>query len=170
LATVDVIGAEFELILNNLLEILNVIPEEKLYWKPFESESFIRVYSCGELISHIGGLVEYSFNGITSNFWEEPFEWITREVLPTRAHVAAYLEEAARGRRVAFETLTDADLPKRLHYPDATATTVGEILLTTLSHASHHRGQVYAYVHLFSDARLPTTGSRGFRERPQAGA
>jgi uncharacterized damage-inducible protein DinB len=90
--------------------------------------------------------------------------------LPTRTHVAAYLEEAARGRKVAFETLTDADLPKRLHYPDATATTLGEILLTTLSHASHHRGQVYAYVHLFSDARLPATGARGFRARERAGA
>ena len=168
MATVEVIGSEFELIHNNLIEVLKVIPEEKLYWKPFESGSFIRVYSCGELISHIGGLIEYSFNGITSNFWEEPFEWITREVLPTRAHVAAYLEEASRGRRVAFDTLTDADLPKRVYYPDATETTVGEILLSTLTHASHHRGQVYAYVHLLSDARLPATGSRGFRERSRA--
>jgi uncharacterized damage-inducible protein DinB len=168
LATVEVIGAEFELIHNNLIDVLKIIPEERLYWKPFESESFIRVYSCGELISHIGGLVEYTFNGITSNFWEEPFEWITREVLPTRAHIAAYLEEAARGRRVAFDTLTDDDLPKRVYYPDATPTTVGEILLSTLSHASHHRGQVYAYVHLFSDARLPATGSRGYRERSRS--
>jgi uncharacterized damage-inducible protein DinB len=155
LATVELIGSEFERIHGNLLGVLEVIPEDKLYWKPFESASFIRIYSCGELIAHIGGSIEYAFNGITTNFWEEPFEWITREALPTRSHVAAYLEEAARVRRIAFADLKDEDLPKLVYYPDATGTTIGEILINTLTHTSHHRGQVYAYVHLFSDARLP---------------
>jgi uncharacterized damage-inducible protein DinB len=160
LATVEVIGGEFERIHQNLIEVLAIIPEEKLYWKPFESEKFIRIYSCGELISHIGGIVEYAFNGITSNLWEEPFEWITREVLPTRSHLAGYLDDVARLRRMAFEDFTDLDLPKRIYYPNAASTTLGEILVKTLSHAAHHRGQVYAYVHLFADARLPMTTER----------
>ncbi|HEY7912005.1 MAG TPA: DinB family protein [Blastocatellia bacterium] len=165
MATVEIIGAEFELIHNNLMEVLDLIPGERLYWKPFESESFIRVYSCGELISHIGGSMEYAFNGITSNFWEEPFEWITREVLPDARAIKGYLEETARVRQVAFSRLTDEDMPKKVYFPDASETTIGEILLTTLAHASHHRGQVYAYVHLFSGARLPATGTRGYRVR-----
>jgi uncharacterized damage-inducible protein DinB len=164
LATVDIIGDEMERIHQNLIEILGIIPEEKLYWKPFASDKFIRIYSCGELISHIGGIVEYAFNGITSNLWEEPFEWITREVLPTRSHVGGYLEEVARVRRMAFTDFSDEDLPKLIYYPNAVSTTLGEILVKTLSHAAHHRGQVYAYVHLVTDARLPATIERNTKE------
>jgi uncharacterized damage-inducible protein DinB len=159
-STVEVIGRELERIHQNLVDVLDLIPEERLYLKPFESPNFIRVYSCGELISHIGGIVEYTFNGITSNLWEEPFEWITREVLPTRAHVAAYLEEVARVRRMAFDDFRDDDLPKQIYFPNGVGTTLGEILTKTLSHAAHHRGQVYAYVHLFTDVRLPATVER----------
>ena len=158
--TVAVIGGEFERIHQNLIDVLALIPEEKLYWKPFESENFIRIYSCGELVSHIGGIVEYAFNGITSNLWEEPFEWITREVLPTRSHIAAYLDEVARVRRMAFTDFKDKDLPKLIYFPNSASTTLGEILVKTLSHASHHRGQVYAYVHLVTDVRLPATIER----------
>ena len=165
MATVEVIGGELERIHQNLIEVLAIIPEDKLYWKPFESEKFIRIYSCGELISHIGGTVEYAFNGITSNLWEEPFEWITREVLPTRAHIAAYLDEVAKVRRMAFTDFSDEDLPKRIYFPNAASTTLGEILVKTLSHASHHRGQVYAFVHLVTDARLPVTIERTTKER-----
>jgi uncharacterized damage-inducible protein DinB len=165
LTTVEAIGSELEQVHVNLIEVLEIIPEERLYWKPFESPNFIRVYSCGELISHIGGIIEYAFNGITSNFWEEPFEWITREALPTRSHIARYLEETARVRRAAFAQMTDADLPKRIYFPDGSSATLGELLLTTLTHAAHHRGQVYAYVHLFSAARLPATITRGASTR-----
>ena len=160
MATVDAIGRDLERIHENLIAVLDIIPEDRLYWKPFDSANFIRVYSCGELISHIGGIVEYAFNGITSNLWEEPFEWITREALPTRSHIASYLEEVAQVRRMALTSVTDSDLPKRIYFPNATETTLGEILIRTLSHASHHRGQVYAYVHLMTDVRLPPTFER----------
>jgi uncharacterized damage-inducible protein DinB len=160
MTTVEVIGRELERIHQNLIDVLALIPEERLYWKPFESSNFIRIYSCGELISHVGGIVEYAFNGITSNLWEEPFEWITREVLPTRAHIASYLEEVASLRRMGLERLTDEDLSKRVYFPNATATTIGEILIKALAHAAHHRGQVYAYVHLFCDAKLPAATQR----------
>jgi uncharacterized damage-inducible protein DinB len=160
LATIDIIRAEFERIHKNLIEVLDIIPEDKLYWKPFESKNFIRVYSCGELISHIGGSVEYAFNGITTNFWEEPFEWITREALPTRSHIAAYLEETARVRRLAFSQLKDEDLNKQIYFPNGANRSLAEILIRTLTHISHHRGQVYAYLHLLSDARLPSIESR----------
>ena len=79
MATIEALGSEFELLHGNLIDILQIIPEDKLYQRLFESENVIHIYSCGELISHIGGIIEYAFNGITSNFWEEPFEWITIE-------------------------------------------------------------------------------------------
>ncbi|PYP89624.1 MAG: hypothetical protein DMF61_02850 [Blastocatellia bacterium AA13] len=160
MGNVDSFSAEFERLHCNLIEVLNLIPEDRLYWKPFESASFLRVYSCAELIVHIGAVVEYTFNGITSNFWDDPFEWTLREHLSTHALVAEYLEEAARVRRLAFEQMTDQDLSKTLYFPNGAPSTISELLLRALSHAAHHRGQVYAYVHLFSNARLPAIDAR----------
>lgn len=153
---VDAIAAQYERLHANLIEVLDLIPEGKLYWKPFENPSFIRIYSCGELLSHVGGSIEYTFNGILSNFWEEPFEWITREALPTKSHLADYLSETAELRRRALATIADNDLPKLIYFPNGTSVTIADLLLGTLTHATHHRGQVYAYVHLFSDRRLPS--------------
>src|SRR5262245_5442156 len=110
LNTVETLSREFELLHSNLVELMTLIPEDKLYWKPFESDRFLRIYSCGELIGHIGGIIEYTFNGITSNFWEEPFEWITREALPTADHMRDYLDDVAKVRRLAFERIVEADL------------------------------------------------------------
>ncbi|HEU4389169.1 MAG TPA: DinB family protein [Blastocatellia bacterium] len=160
MSTIDAFSSEFEQLHSNLTGVLDLIPDDQLYRKPFESAAFVRIYSCGELIGHIGGIIEYAFNGITSNFWEEPFEWITREALPTASHIRKYLDDVARVRRLAFESLRDADLPKQVFYPNAAATTIGAILVETLAHASHHRGQVYAYVHLFTGARLPAIAVR----------
>ncbi len=160
LETVKAFSAEFERLHDNLIDVLNLIPEERLYWKPFESSSFLRVYSCGELIVHIGSIIEYTFNGITSNFWDDPFEWTLRENLSSRSLVAEYLVEAAHVRLIALQGMNDADLAKTLHFPNGEKTTIGELLLRALTHASHHRGQVYAYVHLFSDVRLPSIAAR----------
>ena len=158
--TVEAFSAEFERLHDNLIHVLNLIPEDRLYWKPFESSSFLRVYSCGELIVHIGSTIEYTFNGITSNFWDDPFEWTLRENLSSRSLVAEYLAEAARVRRAAFLGMNDADLGKILHFPNGSPTTIGTLLLRSLTHASHHRGQVYAYFHLFSNVRLPSISAR----------
>jgi uncharacterized damage-inducible protein DinB len=163
LAAVEALNDQFELMHRNLIEVLELVPEERLYWKPFESKNFIRVYSVGELISHIGGIIEYTFNGLMSNYWDDPFEWTLREALPTRSHLVAYLEEVARVRRLAFDRLQDEDLAKVIHFPNYRRATIGEVLIDALAHASHHRGQIYAYVHLFSDARLPQTRPRSSR-------
>ena len=66
---------------------------------------------------------------------------------------------------MAFKDFDDGDLPKVIYFPNAASTTLGEILVKTLSHASHHRGQVYAYMHLVTDARLPATIERTTKEQ-----
>lgn len=160
---VQFISGELERKYEKLLELLEIIPEQELCRKPFEGPNFIRIYSCGELTSRIGGSLEHTFNGITGNLWKEPFERIPREALPTRARLAVCLSRTARPRRVAFCQLTDTYLPKLFNYLDTSPTTTGQILPATLKQASHPRGQNCDYVHLLSVARLPSRIEPGSR-------
>jgi uncharacterized damage-inducible protein DinB len=146
---------EFERIHKTIMDVLPIIPEERLYWKPYEHESFLRIYSIGQLIIHIAQIQEYLFNGLSANFWDHPHEWTTREALPHIEQIKVYLGEVAEMRKKTFTGMTDADLDKKVYLPDRTAVLIGELFLRALMHMSHHRGQVYAYIHLFSDKRLP---------------
>lgn len=147
--------SEFQQIHDNLVEMLLLIPEERLYWQPFHYPSFLKVYSMGQLIIHIAQIQEYLFNGLSANFWDHPHEWTTREALPEMSRIRTYLDEVADMRNQVFAHLNDQDLNKKVYLPDRSAVLIGELLLRALTHMSHHRGQVYAYFHLISDRRLP---------------
>jgi uncharacterized damage-inducible protein DinB len=107
------------------------------------------------LIIHITQIQEYLFNGLSVDFWDHPHEWSTREALPAPEHIKSYLAEVAQLRARTFENMKDADLDKLVYLPDRSAAPIGDLFLRALLHMSHHRGQVYAYIHLFSDCRLP---------------
>ncbi|MCS6885604.1 MAG: DinB family protein [Acidobacteriota bacterium] len=152
---------EFEIVDSNLQEILKIVPPDRIYWKPFSHATFLKVLSVGELIIHIAQIQEYLFNGLSANYWDHPHEWTTREALPDPQRISEYLNEVAQVRRRVFHYLTEQDLQKLVFLPDRTPHTIGSLLIRTLMHISHHRGQVYAYVHLFSDARLPAISQTG---------
>jgi uncharacterized damage-inducible protein DinB len=159
---IELYRQEFEKIHRTLVEVLPIIPEERLYWRPFEHESFLKVYSVGQLIIHITQIQEYLFNGLSANFWDHPHEWTTREALPRVEQIGKYLDEVADMRNKTFEGMKDEDLGKKVYLPDRSAVLIGELFLRALVHMSHHRGQVYAYIHLFSDVRLPSiSGASG---------
>jgi len=156
MSIVQSLSNEFERLHQTALEVLELIPPEKLYWRPYESERFLRVYSCGELLAHIGAIVEYGFNGISRNFWDDPFDWTMPEALASKENIKLYLEEVAAIRREAFSLLKDEDLSKLIYPPSGKPVTIGQLIIKMLTHAVHHRGQVYAYVHLFSEEKLPS--------------
>jgi uncharacterized damage-inducible protein DinB len=151
------LAQEFGQVAESVQTVLPLIPEDKLYWKPFQSKNHIRIYSCGELISHCMGIIETSCNGILNNFWDDPFEWTLRESLPDHHYLGNYVAEVIAVSKEMFSLLKSEDLEKRIYLPDGQPTTIGKLLLKTLLHAVHHRGQLYAYVHLLSDAKLPRT-------------
>src|SRR5437016_3786209 len=135
---------EFELLHDTLFKVLRLVPEERLYWKPFEHETFLKIYSIGELIIHVAQIQEYLFNGLSANLWDHPHEWSTRESLPHAKQIEQYLEEVAEMRSRTFEAMKDADLDKRVYLPDRSPVIIGDLFLRALLHMSHHRGQVYA--------------------------
>ena len=152
---IELYRREFEQIHETLIKVFPLISEDRLYWKPFKHETFLKVRSIGELIIHIAQIQEYLFNGLTANFWDHPHEWSTQEALPHAEQILMYLSEVADMRKKALAGMKDEDLGKKVYLPDRSAVFIEDLFLRALIHMSHHRGQVYAYIHLFSDSRLP---------------
>src|SRR5260221_6308680 len=83
-------------------ELARKIPNEKLYWQPFEKEALFPVNSCGEYVLRSAGKVEQTFGGITVKLWDDPFEWTLPEQLSTNELVLQYLEEVEATRQQGF--------------------------------------------------------------------
>ncbi len=130
---------------------------EKFFWQPrIVAAGAPPAYSCGEHLLRGAACVEQTFGGITSNLWDDPFEWTLPEALSTPALVAEYLDEVEATRRRGLSTLrTDADLLKEITAPSGELLTLFALLTDTLTRAAHRQGCAYATFRLFSDGRLP---------------
>ena len=136
--------------------LIEIIPADKLYWQPRESTGAFPVYSCGEHLLRSAAAVEQTFGGITTNLWDDPFEWTLPEALATPERVAEYLYEVEATRRRGFALFTsDDDLGKEFAHPSGEIWTLFVLLLETLSRAAHYQGRAFATFRLFSDAPLP---------------
>jgi hypothetical protein len=135
---------------------VNGVPEEKLYWQPRQSSGAFPVYSCGEHILRSAAAVEQTFGGITTNLWDDPFEWTLPETLLTTLHIAEYLSEVEATRQRGFALFaSDEDLRKEIAAPSGKMLPLCSLLLETLARAAHHQGRAFAIFRLFSDALLP---------------
>lgn len=120
-------------------ELVSRLSRESLYAK---AEGFAA--SCGEQVLRSAAVVEQSFGGLTSNLWDDPFEWTLPETLNTPAKVLEYLNEVETTRRRAFDALqSDDDLSKQIMTP-AGNTQLLPFLLDTLERARHHQQRAVA--------------------------
>lgn len=135
---------------------VEILPEEKLYWQPRQSSGAFPVYSCGEHLLRSAAAVEQTFGGITTNLWDDPFEWTLPESLRTRESVAEYLNEVEATRCRGFALFqSDEDLGKEIAVPSGEMRSLCSLLIETLERAAHHQGRAFATFRLFSDAPLP---------------
>ena len=147
---------EFARLHQNSLALVAAVPAEQLYRKPRESPGNFPVYSCGEHLLRSAASVEQTFGGITTNLWDDPFEWTLPETLSSAARVAEYLTEVESTRQRAFLLFTnDEVLGKEVVVPSGENETLCALLLETLARAAHHQGCAYSTFRFFSDARLP---------------
>jgi hypothetical protein len=138
------------------IAFVEAISGERLYWQPRESSGAFPVYSCGEHILRSAAAVEQTFGGITTNLWDDPFEWTLPETLPTPESVAEYLREVEATRQRGFVLFkSDEDLLKEFAAPSGGMRLLCALLLETLERAAHHQGRAFATFRLFSDTRLP---------------
>jgi len=123
-------------------ELIEGISPELLYRHPGPVPA--PLHSGGEQVLRSAAVVEQAFGGITTNLWDDPFEWTLPESLPTPAMVAAYLDEVEATRKRGFELFkSDADLVKEIMAP-AGYTQLLPLLLDTLVRAAHHQGRARA--------------------------
>jgi hypothetical protein len=140
----------------NSLALIKDVPAEKLYWQPRVPSSGVAVYSCGEQTLRSAGIVEQTFGGITSNLWDDPFEWTLPESLADANRIAEYLAEVESTRKHGFELFESDDvLIKTIVVPSGETRRIDDVLLDTLVRAVHHQGRAFATFRLFSDARIP---------------
>jgi hypothetical protein len=128
-------------------ELIAALSAELLYRQPGRQpgpSNSTPLHSCGEQVLRSAAIVEQAFGGITTNLWDDPFEWTLPESLPTPKKVAGYLDEVEATRKRGFELFqSDADLVKEIMSPSG-YTQLLPLLLDTLARAAHHQGRAWA--------------------------
>jgi hypothetical protein len=131
-------------------ELIGAISPELLYEQPPGGSSLFPILSCGEYVLRSAAAVEQTFGGITSNLWDDPFEWTLPEALPTPEKIVDYLEEVEATRKHGFEFLrSDEDLLKEIMAPSG-QTQLFPLLLDTLRRAAQHQGGAAATMELLT--------------------
>ena len=138
---IESFDAEFERLHARSLRLIETTPQAKLYGEPDANNST----SLGILVLKSAGVVEQTCGGITSNLWDDPFEWTLPETLSTSARVIEYLGVVEETRKHAFACFSgDGDLMKKIATPSGEMRPLISLLLDTLVRALGFQGRAVA--------------------------
>ena len=115
--------------------------------------------------------MEQTCGGLTSNLWDDPFEWTLPETLTTKDKLIAYVDEVHYARQRAFRLFKDdADLLKTIMAASG-LTQLMTLLLEALAEGYPNRGlaqQVHdAGLHAANLTNQLLTFSRKHMVRPR---
>jgi uncharacterized damage-inducible protein DinB len=121
---------------SKLEQLAGAIPNEKLAWRPGTG-----VRSCGEVLMHVTGANYYipSFVGVKA-----PADAPQGENVADRATAIQQMRRSFDHVRTVIRNTSDADLEKPATM-FGQKTTYRGVLLTTVTHAHEHLGQLIAY-------------------------
>ncbi len=152
---IDSFDCRFSEIHTRSRELINLIPNEKLFWRPRELNRVFVPFSCGEFVLRSAGKIEQTFGGITTRLWDDPFEWTLPEELSTNEAILEYLDEVEATRTRGFALFnSDEDLRREMPAPEKLKTLFA-ILLETIGRAEHFQGRAFTIFQMFSDEKLP---------------
>ena len=86
--------------------------------------------------------IEQMCGGLTSNLWDDPFEWTLPETLSNADRVIEYLSEVDLARERTFNSIDDRALTKYILVPSGESRMLISVLLKTLIRASEYRGRI----------------------------
>src|SRR5713226_3774648 len=120
-------------------ELIHAISPELLYSRPPSRSNSSPAQSGGEQILRSAAAVEQTFGGLTSNLWDDPFEWSLPEYLSTPAKVIEHLVEVVTTRKRALSSFDDdACLFKHFASPSGETRPLLELLLGTLVRSAQY--------------------------------
>lgn len=138
----------------NSVNAIASLQSHVLYAVPRESSipsSSSSLPSVGEGVLRSAAVVERTFGGITSNLWDDPFEWTLPEHLSTPESIKGYLEEVEATRQRAFSSfVSDDSLLKHIAMPSGNSQPLIGLLLETLVRAVELQSQALLVLKLFS--------------------
>jgi hypothetical protein len=138
---VDGLDREFARLHFRSCAVMENIPPAGLY-ADAANAGFGASASVGESILRCAAAIEQTFGGITSNLWDDPFEWTLPEHLSTPEKVAEHLAEVEATRKRAFRSFTDdACLLKHIATPSGETRPLIDLLLRTLVRAAEYQAQ-----------------------------
>ena len=156
---IECLDRQFAQLHKGSYELIEKISPDLLYeqprqrTQPRQGES-TPLHSCGEHILRSAAIVEQTFGGLTTNLWDDPFEWTLPESLPTVDKVAGYLDEVEATRKRGFELFqSDADLLKEIMAPSGYMQLL-PLMLDTLVRAAHHQGRAWATFEILRAGKL----------------
>ena len=153
-AVIESLDKEFARLHERALTLAQAIPFEIFYQDARPKKTGTSPCSIGEYLLRSAAVIEQTFGGITSNLWDDPFEWTLPETLSTPERVAEYLEEVETTRQRAFRSfLKDSDLLKEISAPSEIQTLLS-LLVETLVRASDYQGRAIGLLTILSHERL----------------
>ena len=156
---VNSLDREFARLHSRSCTIIECTPVEILYLGGEPAPGLVRnsSRSVGDSVLRSAAAIEQTFGGITSNLWDDPFEWTLPEYLSTPVKVIQHLEEVDVIRKRAFGSFPDDScLLKRIATPSEETQALIELLLETLIRATHF--PIHAAVTLKNLSGISTPG------------
>ena len=134
---VQQIDREFSKLIESLKDLVRSVPADLLYRHP-------PAVSVGENILRSAAVLEQTCGGLTSNLWDDPFEWTLPETLSNPDRIVEYLTEVDLARQRAFSSIQDdSALSKYISDPSGERLLIG-LVLETLVKAAEFRGRALA--------------------------
>lgn len=152
---IETYNAAYAALNRRSVELINLTPDAKLFWKPRDTGKTMAMFSVGEYVLRSAGKVEQTFGGITTRLWDDPFEWTLPEELFSGALILNYLTEVEATRANGFALLkSDEDLRREIPAP-VKMQTIFAVLLDALARAEHFQGRAFAVFQMLSDDKPP---------------
>ena len=149
---INALDEEFARLHARSCQLVKTTSIENFYHAPKGMGRESTAQSVGENLLRSAAAVEQTFGGITSNLWDDPFEWTLPENLSTRERLIEYLEEVEATRKLAFNRFSrDSDLLKEVSVPSGETLALISLLLETLIRASDFQGRAAATQRLVTD-------------------
>jgi hypothetical protein len=138
---VDQLDREFARLHSQSCVILDSTALDILYTTPAQT-GIGPFRSIGESVLRCAAAIEQTFGGITSNLWDDPFEWTLPEYLSTPAKVIEHLAEVEATRQRAFSSFSDDGcLRQHVAMPSGETRPLLDLLQETLQLAATYQAQ-----------------------------